>query len=133
MTVPNNANTYLPGVIQIPSTLQISSATQSNPLVLTVSNDPVTAVNTYQSGQLVYFNVPRNYGMYQLNMQTGQIINVNGNTLTINIDSSMYDPFVVPSITAEQPASIAPAGSRNIQFSNFTNNIPFQSLNDRGN
>jgi len=53
MSVPNNANQYLPGVINIPSALEITAITRSNPMVVTTSEDPTTQDNTYIPGQLV--------------------------------------------------------------------------------
>lgn len=126
-------NQYLPGVVVIPSSLQITAITLSNPAVITVALDPVTSANTYIPGQLVKMVVPRSYGMEQIAGKTLKITAVNGNNLSVNIDSNQFDPFIIPAITAEQPASIAPSGSRNLQFSNNTNQIGFQNLNNIGN
>lgn len=126
-------NIYLPGTIAIPSSLVITAVTRGFPMVITIQVNVVTEANTYIPGMLVKFNVPNSYGMYQLNGLTGQIIAVNGSDLTIDLDSTQFDTFTVPAITAEQPASIAPAGSRNLQYSNTTNRVGFQSLNNQGN
>ena len=131
--IPNNANQYLPGVIQIPSTLLITAITKSYPMQVTFTVPPVTASNTYIPGQLVRLNIPASYGMLQANGLTGQILSVNSTTMTLDINSSGFDTFSVPAITKEIPASLAPAGSRNLQFDNTTAQIPFQSLNNIGN
>ena len=134
MSYPNNANTYLPGTIQIPSTLQITAITQSNPMVMTTTYDPLTSANTYITGMVVLLVIPYSYGMFQANRLQGLILSVVGPTITLAIDSTNFDPFVIPAITAEQPASIAPSGSRNTQFNNTTGyNLPFKSLNNIGN
>lgn len=133
MSIPNNANTYLPGTIQIPSSLLITGITNSFPMIVTVSVDPVTASNTYIAGQLVKLLIPNPYRMFQANGLVGQILSVNGLDLRLNIDSSQFDQFVIPSGNVEQPASLSPAGSRNLAFNNNTGQVPFQSLNDRGN
>jgi hypothetical protein len=87
-------------------------------------------MNTYIVGQLVRLTVPYSFGMFQANGLTGQILAINGNTMTLNINSSGFDPFV----TAQgQVASLAPAGAQNLQFSNQTAQLPFQSLNNQGN
>lgn len=132
MTNPNNANVYLPGTIQIPSALQITAITQSNPMVLTFSINPVTEAETYIPGQLVRLNIPYGYGMQQANGLIGQILNISGSTMTLYINSTQFDPFSVPS-TGTMPATLSPAGSRNLLFNNFTNQVPFQSLNNIGN
>jgi len=134
MNYPNNANTYLPGVIQIPSALQITAITQSMPMVMTTTYDPLTSANTYIPGMVVKLMVPRSFGMYQANGLLGKIIYVSGAVFTLAIDSTNFDPFIVPAITAEQPASIAPSGSNNTSYDNTTvYNLPFKSLNNIGN
>jgi len=125
-------NTYLPGVIAIPSSLLITGMTQSMPLVITYSV-PSTGVFTYIPGQLVRLTVPRTWGMYQANGLTGMIIALGTNTMTLNIDSTNFDPFVVATSSVETPASLAPAGSKNLQFSNTSMDVPFQSFNNIGN
>lgn len=132
MTYLNDANTYLAGTITIPSTLEMVAITQTYPMVVTVQVDTVTAANTYQEKQLVKLVIPFDYGMQQANGLIGEIIDVNGNDIALNIDSRGFDAFSVP-MTGQKPASLAPAGSRNLEFSNLTNRVPFQSLNDRGN
>lgn len=121
MTV-NNANTYLVGSPVIPQFLLISSITQSQSMVVTVSTP-----NSYIVGQKVYFSVPFSYGMYQANGLTGQIISVDSTNLifSMNINSSQFDSFVVPS-SGEQPATLSPQGSNNVY--QYTT-LPFHSLN----
>ena len=131
--VPNNANMYLPGVIAIPSAMNITAITNSYPMIVTVVVDPITESNSYIPGQLVRLTIPRSYGMFQANGLVGEILSVNGLDLTLNINSKQFDIFAIPSGNKEQPASLAPSGSRNLPFSNTTNKVPFQSLNNRGN
>ncbi len=123
-------NTYLPPVITIPGSLLITNITQSNPMVITYTN---ASDNSYIVGQLVILTVPNSYGMFQANGQSGTILALGVDTFTVNIDSSNYDAFVIPPPGQPQPASLAPAGSRNLQFDNSTNKVPFQSLNNIGN
>jgi hypothetical protein len=131
--IPNNANTYLPGTIQIPSALNITAITNSYPMEVTVEVNAVTESNSYIVGQVVRLTVPRSYGMFQAHNLQGQIIAIDGLDFSLNLDSRQFDVFAVPEGNVEQPASLAPAGSRNLQFNNSTNSVPFQSLNDRGN
>ncbi len=132
MTYPNNSNQYLPGVIAIPSALQITSISQSYPMVIGISVNTVVAANTYIAQQLVRLNVPYDYGMFQANGLQGKIITNTGSTLVVDIDSRQFDPFVIPT-SGVQPASLAPAGSRNLEYNNNTDLVPFQSLNNQGN
>lgn len=125
-------NQYLPGVIQIPSMLLITGITQSFPMVVTFTVPP-TGSNTYQINQLVFLTIPITWGMYQANGLTGKILGVNSSTMALDIDSTNFDVFIDGSSTGETPASLSPAGSRNLEFSNTTSQVPFQSLNNIGN
>lgn len=129
--MPNN---YLPPVIQIPSSLLISAITQTLPMIITVAiENSTTQANTYIVGMNVRLSIPATYGMYQANNLVGTITAINGSNFILNLDSSQFDPFVIPSGNIEKPATIAPYGSRNVQFSNQTGQLPFQSLNNIGN
>lgn len=130
--VPNNANTFLAPVIAIPSSLQITAISQSNPMVITYSVNPNTASFSYIVGQLVKLTIPNSYGMQQANNIVRQIVSIGTGTVSLNIDSTNFDPFSAPS-SGEQPASFSPYGSQNLQYSNATNSVAFQSLNNVGN
>lgn len=125
-------NAYLPPVITIPSALEITNISNAQAMVVTTSADS-DQVNSYIIGQLVILTVPVPYGMWQANGLSGTIISVSGNQLTLNINSLQFDPFVTPPSAIAQNASLAPAGSRNLQYSNDTDVVPFQSLNNIGN
>jgi hypothetical protein len=130
------ANQYLPPVIQIPSSLEITAITQTLPMVITVQvENSSTQDNNYIVGMLVRLFVPITYGMFQANNLQGTITAINSNQFTLNLDSSQFDPFIVPMVTNnEQPATISPAGSRNYQYTNGSSlAVPFQSLNNIGN
>jgi len=131
MTIPNNANVYLPPVVAIPSALEITAITQANPMVISTTMTSDQA-NTYIAGQVVVLTIPGGWGMWQAQGLKGQIISVNGSNLALNINSTNFDPFVNPN-DGSGPASLAPNGSQNLQFNNFTNQIGFQSLNNIGN
>ncbi len=128
------ANQYLPPVIAIPSSLLITNITQSVPMVVSVSiGNASTEANTYIIGMSIRLFVPKTYGMYQANNLVGTIKRINGSDFTLNLDSSLFDAFVIPSGNAETPASISPFGSRNLEYNNQTDLVPFQSLNNIGN
>ncbi len=128
-------NQYLPGVITTPSSLLITSITQSSPMVVTVSiGNTSTESNTYIVGMAVRLFVPVIYGMYQANNLVGTITDISGSDFTLSLDSSLFDAFVIPTGIGETPSSISPAGSRNLQYNNTnTDVVPFQSLNNIGN
>lgn len=133
MNVPNNSDQYLPGVIQIPSSIVITAITKSYPMVVTVNLNPISEANTYIAGQQIKLNVPITYKMFQANGLSGIILNVSGSNITLDIDSTLFDAFVVPSGNVLQPAMISPNGSRNLPLDNTTRQVPFQSLNNLGN
>lgn len=129
-------NQYLPGVNTIPNSLVITDISQSMPMVVTttlVNTAPNPRVNTYQIGMNVRLYVPRTYGMYQASGLVGTILGISGNVFTLSLDSSHFDAFTVPVTLVETPASLAPFGSRNLEYDNTTNEVPFQSLNNIGN
>jgi len=125
-------NQYLKGTIQIPSALLITDITKAYPMVVTFTVPPAGA-NTYIAGQLVRLNIPYTWGMLQANGLTGKVLGVNSTTMALDIDSTNFDAFVYLPNSVESPASLAPAGSRNLEYSNFTDQVPFQSLNNQGN
>jgi hypothetical protein len=127
-------NQYLPGVIQIPSSLAITAITQTYPMVVTIDVNPINQANTYRVGQQIKLNVPVSYKMIQANGLSGTIVEIDGSDLSLDIDATLFDPFVIPSAGAQQPAMISPNGSRNLQYTNGTSlAVPFQSLNNIGN
>ena len=71
--------------------------------------------------------------MFQANNLVGTIIAINGSDFSLNIDSSQFDPFVIPAGDAAIGATVSPNGSRNYQYNNTSANVPFQSLNNIGN
>lgn len=128
------ANQYLPPVIAIPSSLLITNITQSLPMVVSVAiGNTTTEANTYIVGMSIRLFVPKTYGMYQANNLVGTIKGINGSNFTLTLDSSQFDVFIVPSGNVETPASISPFGSRNLEYNNDTDLVPFQSLNNIGN
>jgi len=127
-----SVNQYLPPVVSIPSALEITNITRANPMVVTATPNSDQS-NTYQVNQLVKLFIPNPYRMIQANGLQAQILSVSGDQITLAIDSSNFDDFVVPTGNVEQPASLSPSGSRNLEFNNTTARVPFQSLNNRGN
>lgn len=126
-----SVNTYLPPSPVVPGFLLISAITQTNPMVVTVVD---SFYNTYIVGQLVHLNVPQDYGMVEADQLTGEIISINNFDFTLNINAKNFSAFVVPNPSTtpppSQPATLAPAGSRNI-YNNIV--VPFHSLGNQGN
>jgi len=105
-------------------------------MVITVAiENATTEVNAYIVGMAVRLFVPITYKMYQANNLVGTIMAISGNQFTLDLNSTQFDAFVIPSgIKKEQPATISPAGSRNYQYANGSSlAVPFQSYNNQGN
>lgn len=132
MTVLNDANIYLAGVVQIPSALEITNITKAIQMVVTTTEN-TSQDNTYIAGQLVKLMIPITYGMFQADGLIGKVVSVSGSDITLNINSVQFDTFTTPSAGQLQPATLSPFGSRNLEFSNTTSQVPFQSLNNIGN
>ncbi len=127
-------NTYLPGVQFIPGSLLITAITQAYPMAVSFTN---TDGNTYIPGQLVRLFIPRAYGMQQANGLNGKILSVDNVSYIfyLDIDSTNIDPFAIPSPAPFQiqPASMSPAGSRNLTYSIETYQVAFLPLKYIGN
>jgi hypothetical protein len=82
---------------------------------------------------LVRLTVPKTWGMFQANGVTARIMSVGATTMVIDLNTTYFDAFVDGSGTALTPASLSPAGSRNLTLDNTTLNVPFQSLDNIGN
>lgn len=120
-------NIFLPPTLVIPKVLTITAVTQSYPMIVTVLES-----NVYVVGQSLYFNIPTAYGMFELNQLTGTILQISGQNFYMSINSTIFDPFVIP-VNAKQTATVSPSGSNNLQYNNLTDLVPFQNLNNIGN
>lgn len=127
-----SANTYLAPAITIPGTLLITAITRAYPMVVSFTNSDE---NTYVPGQLMRLFIPSSYQMIQANNLQGKILSIDNvsYTMALDIDSTHFDAFVVPPPYTAQPASMAPAGSRNLTLGNDTSRVPFQNLSNSGN
>ena len=129
MATPNTTegeNIYLPPCPVIQPFLTITNITRARYCVVTVVEE-----NTYVIGQLVNFFVPEDYKMVGIQGKTAEIVAVNAQNFTVDLDTRLFNSFVVPSgPTAIQPATLSPAGSRNI-YNNTT--VPFHSAGNFGN
>lgn len=66
----------------------------------------------YLVGQLVSFRVSKNYGMFQINEKMAEVKSTPSTTqITVNIDTSDWDSFVVPASTGEADPQTLPIGS----------------------
>lgn len=104
-----------------PESLFITNITQATSAVVTTAVE-----HDYVVGQVMYFSVPAEFGMSQMNAKQGRITAVATNTITVDIDSSGFDAFAFPASTATPIAfpMVGPQGSRNVY--NYTE-IPYHT------
>jgi hypothetical protein len=94
-----------PNVYFYPAARLILSITQSNPALITTTNNTqvvggvlqaVPADHGYETGLIVRIDIPQACGMRQLNGFAGEIIVTSPTTFTLDVDTSNYDAFAIP-------------------------------------
>jgi len=82
-------------------------------LVTNVTNAVIPTVTTsanhgYSADEIVFMYVPNTYGM-TIEYKEVKILSVTGlTTFTINLDTTLYDPFVAPGLVHFTPAQVCP-------------------------
>jgi len=84
----------------------ISSITNANPAVVTTTFD-----HQYLTGLIVRLNIPKGYGMSQANQLYGPITVTGSTTFTIDIDSTLFDTFIVPQVIDTTDGTGAASGT----------------------
>lgn len=84
----------------------ITNITKSQMGVVTFQN-PVL----YMPGEYISFRVSKSYGMVQLNNRKGLVLISTAYTVTVDIDTTDFDAFIIPSSPGAYPAMAVPAGS----------------------
>lgn len=67
----------------------ISSITKANPAVIETTTD-----HQYITGMICRLNIPKGYGMQQVNQLYGEIIKLSDTTFSIDIDTTQMDNFL---------------------------------------
>ena len=67
----------------------ISNITRANPAVVTTTTD-----HQYIDGMIMRINVPKGFGMQQVNQLQGEITRLSDTTFSIDIDTTNMDPFL---------------------------------------
>jgi hypothetical protein len=98
----------------------ISNITNSNPAIVTT-----TINNQYLDGTIVRLVVPQGFGMYQANQLTGSIRVITDTTFSIDIDTTFFDSFVLPSSFPldYNDAQVIPVGAENDRLKVATQNV----------
>lgn len=128
MPVPNTQNYY--GVqfpMFQPAMRNILSITQAQQALITTTFDGINPGNhQYQTGLIVRLIIPSGFGMVQANQLFGPITVVNDTQFTITIDTTLMDPFVIPTLRPgafATPAQAIPMAELNSILTEARRNI----------
>jgi hypothetical protein len=113
--------------VYTPAMRNILSITNDFPAVVTTTFDGVVpGDNGYLTGLIVRLIIPPNFGMTQANQLLGTITVISTSQFSITIDTTSFDPFVIPTT---QPGSnytaaqVVPVGEVNSQLTQATFNV----------
>lgn len=116
-----------PNPIFQPAMRIISAITNANPASVTT-----TFAHQYKTGLIVRLDLPPAVGMQQASGLTGSIIVDSSTTFLINIDTTLFNPFSIPSMPGpfdDTCAQVVPVGEVNELLNQATQNVlPFGSL-----
>jgi hypothetical protein len=84
-----------------PCSRLISSITNASPALVSTVNP-----HGYSSGIVVRLNIPEACGMQQARDMEGEITVVDLTSFTINIDTTTFFPFVIPTVFLPTPGGI---------------------------
>lgn len=65
----------------------------------------------YLDGQLLRFHVPKAYGMIEISNKQARVLSHTDETITIDIETTNFTPFVYPASSDEYPPNTVPIGS----------------------
>jgi hypothetical protein len=128
MPVPNTPNYY---GVQNPTfqraTRNILSITQARQALITTTFDGINpGDHQYSTGLIVRIYVPYGFGMTLLNEVEAPITIVNSSQFTIPVDTTGFDPFIVPNYQPGNfgtPAQVVPIGEVNDILTMATQNV----------
>lgn len=98
--MPNTPNFFaIQDPVFAPAMRNILSITQSYPTTITTTYDGVNpGEHDYISGLIVRLIVPSGFGMIQANELSGPITVINSTQFTMPIDTTNFDPFIIPAL-----------------------------------
>lgn len=110
----------------VPNLQYILDITQASSAVVTFSTD-----HNFIVGEWISFRVPPPNGMIQLNNQKALVIEVTSDTVTIEVDSLQFYPFIyvqdpqIPCIAVPAGSGIPP-GTATVELQNPFDNRPVE-------
>jgi hypothetical protein len=94
------------GYALVPRRKFITAITNAQYAVLTFSED-----HNYTDGEIVSFRVTPPFGMVEINNLQSEVLSHTNNTITVNIDSSFWTPFIYPVAGKVSPPTCVPSAS----------------------
>jgi hypothetical protein len=70
-----------------------------------------TAPHDFTVGEIISFRVSQQYGTVELNNRQANVQSITSNTITVNIDSRNYTPFISNPSDAQTLAMVVPSAS----------------------
>jgi hypothetical protein len=101
MPIPNTP--YYGGAEMLPmfqpALRNILSITNAPQAVITTTFDGVNpGVHQYHNGLIIRLLVPKGFGMVQANQLYGTVTVIDDTSFSVDIDTTLMDPFVVPTL-----------------------------------
>jgi len=99
-------------------------------IITSISNSENATITTsfdhdYKAGLIVSFRVPKTFGMKEMNNLVGNITVTGPMTFTVNINTLLFRPFLVP-VTNKQSAQVLPIAEISDTLESATENVlPF--------
>jgi hypothetical protein len=115
------ANYAYPNPIFQPAMRLITGISNANPVSITTSFN-----HQYNTGLIVRLYIPPNYGMEMLNEQYAPITVTSPTTFTMPIDTTTFNPFVVPPLNPGHNYTgpqVVPIGNVNSSLYLATQNV----------
>ena len=105
----------------------ILSITNSFPVVITTTYDGVNpGEHGYHQHAIMRLYIPRGWGMQPLNHFKGVICVTSPTTFTMDIDTTLFDPLVMPTVQPTlwaTPPQVVPVGRVSQLYKYSTNNV----------
>lgn len=99
----------------------ISAVTKANPAAVTTTTN-----HNYEDGDIVRLLIPNGFGMQQANKLKGKITSTGAKTFTIDLDTTLFDTFAVPSPVPwyiNATAQAIPVGEISANLGGATQNV----------
>jgi hypothetical protein len=71
----------------------------------------------YANGQILSFRIPSEFGAKQFNGKQARIISHSDTTVTLDLESTNFDPFVFPAVSEQPDPFSVPVASGILQSS----------------